>query len=228
MGFGRACAPVRCAQPSFGALKHVQRGAARPPPAHRSFAAFSLYFKNKNNLPNSGRPREGLFSFNSTREYTECQAFYPVVRIGSTHPLICKRVLLPPPFGSKGGGTFTSGWGCGGKQFQRWGIHSGTLSICTITIIPRRLRLWNLMSPDPPHIGASLILLANNKKKKTAKKSQYGGVSCDINYMSRKPREMSQFCKKSAKLYHCLYSSIEQLQVALWICMFLKFGINND
>ena len=33
--------------------------------------------------------------------------------------------------------------------------------------------------------------------------------------MWRKPREISQFGKKSAKLYHSLYSSSEQLQVAL-------------
>ncbi len=38
MGFGRACAPVRCAHPSFWALCHAQRGAARPL-AHGSFAA---------------------------------------------------------------------------------------------------------------------------------------------------------------------------------------------
>jgi hypothetical protein len=33
--------------------------------------------------------------------------------------------------------------------------------------------------------------------------------------MWRKPREISQFGKKSAKIYHSLYSSTEQLQVAL-------------
>jgi hypothetical protein len=38
VGFSRACAPVRCAHPSFWALCHAQRGAARPS-AHRSFAA---------------------------------------------------------------------------------------------------------------------------------------------------------------------------------------------
>ncbi len=32
MGFGRACAPVRCAHPSFWAHCHPKRGAARPPP----------------------------------------------------------------------------------------------------------------------------------------------------------------------------------------------------
>ncbi len=32
MGFGRACAPVRCTHPSFGAYCHAKRGAARPLP----------------------------------------------------------------------------------------------------------------------------------------------------------------------------------------------------
>ena len=35
------------------------------------------------------------------------------------------------------------------------------------------------------------------------------------------PRQF-QFGKKSAKVYHCLYSSIEQLQVALWTSMFIS------
>jgi hypothetical protein len=39
VGFGPACAPVRCAHPSFWSHCHAQRGAARPP-AYRSFAAF--------------------------------------------------------------------------------------------------------------------------------------------------------------------------------------------
>jgi hypothetical protein len=43
-----------------------------------------------------------------------------------------------------------------------------------------------------------------------------------------KPREMSQFGKKSAKVYHCLYRSIEQLQVALWTFMFIMLGLNNE
>ena len=45
MGFGRACAPVRCAHPSFWALCHDQRGAARPPPIAASLrAARGIYF----------------------------------------------------------------------------------------------------------------------------------------------------------------------------------------
>ncbi len=39
---------------------------------------------------------------------------------------------------------------------------------------------------------------------------------------------MSQFGKKSAKVYHLLYSSTKQLRVALWTYMFLKFGLNNE
>ncbi len=38
MGFGRACAPVRCAHPSFSARCHAKQGAARPAPDHRSFS----------------------------------------------------------------------------------------------------------------------------------------------------------------------------------------------
>jgi len=35
-------------------------------------------------------------------EYTECQASYPAVPIGSPHPLTRKRVLVPPPPGPMG------------------------------------------------------------------------------------------------------------------------------
>ncbi len=38
VGFGRACAHLRCAHPSFWA--HCQTGRCVPPPAYRSFAAF--------------------------------------------------------------------------------------------------------------------------------------------------------------------------------------------
>ncbi len=72
VGFGRACAPVRCAHPSFWAHKHAKRDAAGLP-VQRSFAASSLSPKNQNNLfpetkcfpsgPNSGR--QGRISFHS-------------------------------------------------------------------------------------------------------------------------------------------------------------------
>ncbi len=49
--------------------------------------------------------------------------------------------------------------------------------------------------------------------KHTLGKVRY--INGKIITIQRKPREMSQFCKKSAKVYHSLYSSTEQLQVAL-------------
>ena len=39
---------------------------------------------------------------------------------------------------------------------------------------------------------------------------------------------MFQFGKKSAKVYHSLYSSTGQLQVALWTFMFIRLGLNKE
>ncbi len=60
VGFGLACAPVRYAHPSFWGHCHAKQGRCAPP-AHRSCAASYSYPKNKNNLPNSDRLREGLY-----------------------------------------------------------------------------------------------------------------------------------------------------------------------
>jgi hypothetical protein len=84
VGFGRACA-----HPSFWAHRHGHRGAARPV-AHRSFAAFSLYSKNKNNLPNLGRPREGLLHI--FQIYHWGQRVYRVPGLLSSRPN-----WVPPP-----------------------------------------------------------------------------------------------------------------------------------
>ncbi len=51
-GFGRACAPVRCAHPSFWAQYHGKRGAARPPPSQLRCFLFTL--QNFPLGPNSG------------------------------------------------------------------------------------------------------------------------------------------------------------------------------
>ncbi len=50
-----------------------------------------------------------------TTEYTECQAFFPVVRIGSPHP---PGSVAPPPFGSNGGGTFACEGENGGPNYE--------------------------------------------------------------------------------------------------------------
>jgi hypothetical protein len=58
---------------------------------------------------------------------TDCQAFFPVVRILSTHPLTRKGALLILPIGSKGGTHSLAGGGGGGTRFRRRDRHSGTL-----------------------------------------------------------------------------------------------------
>jgi hypothetical protein len=43
----------------------------------------------------------------------------------------------------------------------------------------------------------------------------FADPSDEINEILRKPREYPSLAKKSAKVYHSLYSSAEQLKVAL-------------
>ncbi len=47
MGFGRACAPVRCAHPSSWVHYHAKRGAARPPPPRPSQLHCFLFYPQK-------------------------------------------------------------------------------------------------------------------------------------------------------------------------------------
>ncbi len=54
-------------------------------------------------------------------------------------------------------------------------------------------------------------------------------LSFQRNYdLEIKPRENSSLAKKSAKVFHSLYSSTEQLQVALWTYMSVSLGLNNE
>jgi hypothetical protein len=78
VGFGRACAPVRCAHPSSWAHCHAKRGAAPPHlPAHRSFAVSYFTPKNILNLSNLGRPRQGPFSFHRNTEAMKYEVHLP-------------------------------------------------------------------------------------------------------------------------------------------------------
>jgi hypothetical protein len=89
MGFGRACAPVRCAHPSSWAHCHAKRGAARPPlPAHRSFAVSYFTPKNILNLSNLGHPRQGSFSFHRNTE-----AMKYVVHLPPASPIAALLIL---------------------------------------------------------------------------------------------------------------------------------------
>ncbi len=59
--------------------------------------------------------------------------------------------------------------------------------------------------------------------KHTLGKGTY--INGKINDLEKTPRKF-QFGKKSAKVYHSLYGSTEQLQVALWTYIFLWLGSN--
>jgi hypothetical protein len=104
-------------------LGHMPRqtGRCAPPAASHS------YLKNKNNLPNSCRPREGHLSTLPQRPES-IQSARPSIQsseLGPPPPHLQESVA--PPFGSKGGDTFTFRGAGGGNQFRRWGIHSGIL-----------------------------------------------------------------------------------------------------
>jgi hypothetical protein len=86
-------------------LGHMPRQTGRcAPPAHCSFAASYSYPKNKNNLPNSCRPRKGHFSTLPPRPES-IQSARPSIQsseLGPPPPHLQESVA--PPFGSKGGG----------------------------------------------------------------------------------------------------------------------------
>ncbi len=65
VGFGRACAPVRCAQPSFWAHCYAQRGASRPPPIAASLLLIYPPPQNLSSDPNSGS--QGRLSFHLSK-----------------------------------------------------------------------------------------------------------------------------------------------------------------
>ncbi len=75
-------------------------------------------------------------------EYTECQAFSPLVRIGTLRPLTRKRVFPPPPLIPRGTQSL-AGEGAGGSQFGRRDRHSGTLGIVWSLYFPLLMVVMN-------------------------------------------------------------------------------------
>jgi hypothetical protein len=109
-------------------------------------------------------------------EYTECQAFYPVVRIGS-----------PPPPHPQGKSYNRCGRGGAGTQFRRGDRHSGTLCVLLYKpfsshphsppspfccpkckddkklVLPRGSILWlSIFAPATPPLHATLYLLPSD------------------------------------------------------------------
>ncbi len=104
--------------------------------------------------------------------------------------------------------------------------YSTALSYCHI---------YRIVSPDPRppscplQLGRSFRQIIQRKNHAKIKVLVWIFPLCsEVIDTSRKPREMSQLGKKSAKVFHCLYSSTEQLQMALWAHMFLNLGLNKE
>ena len=53
-------------------------------------------------------------------------------------------------------------------------------------------------------------------------------INSDLVICRENPAKYPSLAKKSTKVYHSLYSSTEQLQVAWWTYMFLKLGLNKE
>ncbi len=63
VGFGRECAPVRCAHPSFWAHCHAKQGAAPPPPRPTQIRCFSFDPKKYIKFIDLGPPMSKAFFF---------------------------------------------------------------------------------------------------------------------------------------------------------------------
>ncbi len=161
MGLCRACAPVRCAHPSFWAHCHAKQGTARPPPIKASLLFLRIP---KIKIIYLAARVKSFFSFNSTteaREYSECQAFYPVVRIGSPTPSTARECDSPPR------------WILGGRhthiRMRGWGRTNSDDGAYTLVLPPLTSQL-----------RSSFRRTINIKKPQ---KITVWGLSCNINDM---------------------------------------------
>jgi hypothetical protein len=115
VGFGRACAPVRCAHPSFWVHATPNRALRAPPQP----IAASMLFIHTPKIKIIHRTRAA-----------RVKGFFPLIyhrglrvpRLISSrpnwvpHPLTCKRVLLPPSLDPRGETCSLSEYGVGGTN----------------------------------------------------------------------------------------------------------------
>ncbi len=92
VGFGRACAPVRCAHPSFWTHCHPKRGAARPSPPIAASLLLIRPPKIDKIYRNLGLPRQGLFFFPLDHRDYEIGGPLPPA------PLVAASLILPAIF----------------------------------------------------------------------------------------------------------------------------------
>jgi hypothetical protein len=81
--------------------------------------------------------RDGGITGGMDAENTECQAFFPIVRVGSPPPQP-QRSVAPPPFGSEGETHSLAGKGAGGPKSDE-GTHSDS-GTCILLSLYGRIR----------------------------------------------------------------------------------------
>ncbi len=208
MGFGRACAPVRCAHPSFWAHCNTNRDAARPPP-HRSFAAsYSAPKLNKIYRTRAAQVMGFTFFVFFLFLYSFWSFLFVILFLFFSPFLITSYssifILLNSSYSSYSSRTI-------------------------LRLLIFRFLYFNLF-----------VVLQTHECTGATIRPYFCVLSFFIVFwtfvfvilflffsLHKTPRKI-QFGKKSAKVYHSLYSSAEQRQVTLWTYMFLKLGLNNE
>ncbi len=141
MGFGRACAPVRCAHPYFGLIA-TPNGALRAPPPIAASLLFLCIPKIKIIYRTRAARVKGIFLSTIPPRPESIQSARPSIQsseLGPPTPSTARECCSPPL------------WIQGGRhthfRMRRWGEpipmmgHTLWHSKYTITIIPRRPRL---------------------------------------------------------------------------------------
>ncbi len=113
-----------------------------------------FYYKNQTD---QGDEREGLEREGLQGRDTECQAFFPVVRIGSP-PRQPQGSVAPPPFGSEGETHSLAGKGVGGPKSDE-GTHSGTCILLSLYGRDWRGRVWTVKGGRKDSILCYVITL---------------------------------------------------------------------
>ncbi len=127
MGFGRACAPVRCAHPSFWA--HSPNGALRAPPRPSQLRCFLF------DLQIDTKSTKYLHMKSTKLCLASSKILIP-------QPLSTQRVC-PPPAPKAGGYTLAGKWGSGRSIFWK----TPDTGLASYSIISLRYNLSNLGRP---------------------------------------------------------------------------------
>ncbi len=123
MGFGRACAPVRCAHPSFWDHCHTKQGAARPPPIAASLLFRPIPKIKIIYLTRAARVK-GLFLSTLLPRPESTQSARPSIQSSALGPPPSPQLqksVVPPLWIQGGRHTHIRMRGCGGEPIPTMG-----------------------------------------------------------------------------------------------------------